>query len=64
MLQERAYVTGLVAANMVVEHTGQGLPATILDVEEDEPHIVAGRQANRVAKGIAKALGLGNPFLF
>lgn len=62
--QERAYVTGLVAANMVVQHTGQGVPAMVLDVEEDEAHIVVGRQLNRLAKSIGSTLGIRNPFLF
>ena len=64
LTQERAYVTGLVAANLVVAHTQQGYPAAILDVEKDEPHIVAGRQANRFIKSVAKTLGLKSPFLF
>lgn len=39
--QERAYVTGLRAANLVVEELGVGRAAEILDVEEDEPHVKA-----------------------
>jgi hypothetical protein len=49
---------------MVVQHTGQGVPAMVLDVEEDEAHIVVGRQLNRLAKSIGSTLGIRNPFLF
>lgn len=61
--QERAYVTGLSAANLVVSRLGVGQPATILDVEEDEPHIAAARAAVRTAREAADALGLKSPFL-
>ncbi len=61
--QERAYVTGLSAANLVVSRLGVGRPATILDVEEDEPHIAAARTAVRTAREAADALGLKSPFL-
>ena len=57
-------MTGLTAANLVVDQAQQGRPAVILDVEGDEAHIVAGRFVNRTIKGFAKALGIDNPFLF
>ena len=44
--QEKAYVTGLEAANLVVEQLG-GNPATIIPVEPDEPHIKLGREINQ-----------------
>jgi len=62
--QERAYVTGLTAANLVVDQTQQGRHAVILDVEGDEAHIVAGRFVNKTIKGFAKLLGIDSPFLF
>ena len=57
-------MTGLAAANLVVDTLGVGRRAEILDVEEDEPHIVAGRAVNKAAKSAAAILGLKSPFLF
>ncbi|GMH02941.1 hypothetical protein Nepgr_004780 [Nepenthes gracilis] len=37
--QEKSFVTGLEAANMVVDYLGEGSFAKIIPVEEDEPHI-------------------------
>ena len=37
--QEKAYVTGLEAANLVVDYLETGIHANILPVEPDEPHI-------------------------
>jgi uncharacterized protein with NAD-binding domain and iron-sulfur cluster len=48
--QERALVTGLKAANLVVEKLGVGMPATILNVEEDEVHIAAAKRVNALLK--------------
>ena len=48
--QEKAYVTGLEAANKVIEHFGLGNPAPILPVEADEPHIQLARTANQTLK--------------
>ena len=60
--QERAYVTGLRAATLVTEQLHTGRPATILDVEPDEPHMVFGKQ---VAGGFRRALErTGLPSLF
>ncbi|KAG2443456.1 hypothetical protein HXX76_001813 [Chlamydomonas incerta] len=62
--QERAYVTGLVAANLVMERLGGGgQPAEVLDVDPDEPHIAAARTAARSARQFADALGIRSPFL-
>ncbi len=44
--QEKAYVTGLEAANLVVEQLG-GNAAKIIPVEPDEPHIKLGRVINQ-----------------
>jgi len=57
-------VTGLAAANLVVNQLGIGQPADILPVEADEPHIVAGRQLNRTVKSVEQILGVRSPFLF
>lgn len=62
--QERAYVTGLVAANLVMQRLGGGgQQAEILDVDPDEPHIAAARTAARSARQFADALGIRSPFL-
>lgn len=61
--QERAYVTGLAAANMVIEHLGAGEKAAILPVEPDEVHISAAKQANKQIMGALNLLGLRLPFL-
>ncbi len=41
--QEKAYVTGLEAANRVIGQFGQGSPAPILPIEPDEPHLQLAR---------------------
>lgn len=61
--QERAWVTGLTAANLVVDRLGVGRKATVLPVEPDEPHIVAAKEANRRAKELIAGLGIKLPFL-
>jgi uncharacterized protein with NAD-binding domain and iron-sulfur cluster len=45
--QEKAYVTGLEAANRVVDYFHWGQKAAIIPVEADEPHIQTARQVNR-----------------
>lgn len=57
-VQERAYVTGLIAANLVCQRLDVGVQAPILPVEEDEMHIRAGRDAVRSARRATEALGL------
>jgi uncharacterized protein with NAD-binding domain and iron-sulfur cluster len=54
--QEKAYVTGLEAANLVISRFGRGSKATILPVEADEPHIQVGRSLNQTVRGFGKAL--------
>lgn len=44
--QEKAYVTGLEAANLVIQQLG-GKQANIIPVEPDEPHIQVGRILNQ-----------------
>ncbi|PSS21765.1 Lysine-specific histone demethylase [Actinidia chinensis var. chinensis] len=45
--QEKSFVTGLEAANRVVDYVEEGSFARIIPVEEDEPHIQALRSLNR-----------------
>jgi uncharacterized protein with NAD-binding domain and iron-sulfur cluster len=54
--QEKAYVTGLEAANRVVDLLGQGQRARIIPVEPDEPHIEWARIANRTFRELGKAI--------
>jgi uncharacterized protein with NAD-binding domain and iron-sulfur cluster len=49
--QEKAYVTGLEAANLVVERFGNGSKAAIIPVEADEPHIQTARSLNQSVRG-------------
>lgn len=60
--QEKAYVTGLEAANRVMTQLGQGTPATILPVEADEAHIQFARGINRLVRGWADTV-LPKPWL-
>lgn len=61
--QERAYVTGLYAANLVCGRLGQGSQAAVRPVEPDEPHIALGRQVNRAVKEAISSTGFRNPLL-
>jgi uncharacterized protein with NAD-binding domain and iron-sulfur cluster len=51
--QEKAYVTGLEAANLVIEKFGRGEKAQIIPVEADEPHIQIGRLLNKSLRSFA-----------
>ncbi|CAL5218947.1 g699 [Coccomyxa viridis] len=61
--QERAYVTGLRAANMVVDQLGSGIHASILPVEPDEPYIAALKGTAKTIKSGLESLGICSPFL-
>jgi uncharacterized protein with NAD-binding domain and iron-sulfur cluster len=54
--QEKAYVTGLEAANLVISQLGEGTPATILPVEVDEPHIQGLREINKTVRQFGKSI--------
>ncbi|BAY32043.1 amine oxidase [Nostoc carneum NIES-2107] len=54
--QEKAYVTGLAAANSVISYLGAGQPAKILPVETDEPHILAARSLNQTVRQLSKSI--------
>ncbi|KOP26967.1 amine oxidase [Hapalosiphon sp. MRB220] len=54
--QEKAYVTGLEAANLVISQLGEGTPAQILSVEADEPHIQLARTVNRTVNHVSKSI--------
>ncbi|MFW6357639.1 MAG: hydroxysqualene dehydroxylase [Chroococcales cyanobacterium] len=55
--QEKAYVTGLEAANLAIDYLGSGQKATIIPVEPDEPHIQVARSLNQTIRSF------GNSFL-
>lgn len=61
--QEKSYVTGLEAANLVVDCLEEGSFAKIIPVEEDEPHIEALRSLNRRFNEIRAQLPLSDYFL-
>ena len=52
--QEKAYVTGLEAANLVMSRFGHGSKVLILPVEADEPHIQFGRSINQTLRNFGK----------
>ncbi|PSB17238.1 amine oxidase [filamentous cyanobacterium CCP2] len=54
--QEKAYVTGLEAANRVITQFGIGQPAMILPVEPDEPHIQVARSVNQTLRGWGRSI--------
>ena len=61
--QEKCYVTGLEAANRVVDFAEQGSFAKIIAVEEDEPHIEALRGLNRRFNEVRAQLTFSDFFL-
>jgi uncharacterized protein with NAD-binding domain and iron-sulfur cluster len=55
--QEKAYVTGLEAANLVMQKFSQGNNMTqILPIESDELHIQIARSPNQTLRNISKSL--------
>lgn len=54
--QEKAYVTGLEAANLVISSLREGTPVKILPVQPDEAHIQWGRVVNKTARQIGKSI--------
>jgi uncharacterized protein with NAD-binding domain and iron-sulfur cluster len=53
--QEKAYVTGLEAANEVINYCNEGKQANIIPVEKDEPHIEFARTINRNLQDLSKS---------
>jgi len=54
--QEKAYVTGLEAANLVIDRFGYGSKAAIVPVEVDEPHIQVARTINQMVRDWSEIL--------
>lgn len=61
--QEKAYVTGLEAANRVVEYFGEGELAMIVPVEADEPHVQEFRRINSIFKELQSQFPCQNFFI-
>jgi uncharacterized protein with NAD-binding domain and iron-sulfur cluster len=62
--QERAWVTGLEAANLVIGQLGVGKVAAIIPVEPDELHIAVAREMNSQARKTLQGLGIANNGLY
>ncbi|KAL0356560.1 UNVERIFIED_CONTAM: hypothetical protein Scaly_1341700 [Sesamum calycinum] len=60
---EKCYVTGVEAANRVVDYVGEGGFGRIVGVEEDEPHIQSLRTFNRNLYDIRAQLPFSDYFL-
>jgi uncharacterized protein with NAD-binding domain and iron-sulfur cluster len=54
--QEKAYVTGLEAANFVIDSFDRGRRADIMSIEPDEPHITLSRLVNKTVRDLSKSL--------
>jgi uncharacterized protein with NAD-binding domain and iron-sulfur cluster len=54
--QEKAYVTGLEAANIAIAYFGRGREANIIPVEPDEPHIQFARTINKTVRELGQSL--------
>lgn len=52
--QEKAYVTGLEAANAIIDRFGMGRKAEIIPIEADEPHIQIARTVNKSLRHLAQ----------
>lgn len=61
--QEKSYVTGLEAANRVVDYLEEGSFAKIIPIEEEEPHIQVLRSLNRRFNEFRVQVPLSNFFL-
>lgn len=61
--QEKAYITGLEAANLVIKHQGLGNPAPIIPIVPDEPHIALARTINQGCRELGNLIwpGIGLP---
>ena len=54
--QEKAYVTGLEAANLVIKEFGIGIEAKIIPIEDDETHIQVARNINKTVRDVTQFL--------
>lgn len=67
LCQERAYVSGLQAANVLLEGgllPGAALrPAPVIPIRPDEPQVVFGRAANKAVMDLLAPMGLASPWV-
>ncbi|KAL3701302.1 hypothetical protein R1sor_019324 [Riccia sorocarpa] len=56
--QEKAFVTGLEAANRALDYLNTGSPANIIPIEADEPHVQELRRLNNIGKDLLTQFGL------
>jgi len=61
--QEKALVTGLLAANAAASSLGVTSQVEVVPVEDNEAHIAAGKSAVQGIRQAAHSLGLRSPFL-
>lgn len=61
--QEKALVTGLLAANAAASSLGLTSQVEVAPVEENEAHIAAGKSAVQGFRQAARSFGLRSPFL-
>lgn len=54
--QEKAFVTGLEAANLAIDYLGTGKKANILPIEQDEHHIQIARNVNQAIRDVGKSI--------
>ncbi|KAH7298217.1 hypothetical protein KP509_25G032300 [Ceratopteris richardii] len=61
--QEKAYVTGLQAANSALKYMGVPMMAKIIDAEEDELQFTVAKSLERQSRLLMQTWGLKSPFL-
>ena len=61
--QERAFVSGLSAANLVIESQGVGSKVDVKPVAKEELHIALAKQASQQTQRVLDFIGLRLPFL-
>ena len=67
LCQERAYVSGLEAANALASSgalgVGSGRQHPVIPIRDDEPQVVAGRAVNKQLQDLLNPFGLASPWV-
>jgi hypothetical protein len=68
LCQERAYVSGLQAANALAEsgqlgRKQQSIEHTVLPIRADEPQVMLGRAVNKQVMDLLRPFGLASPWV-
>ena len=67
LCQERAYVSGLEAANALARSgalgVGLGRQHPVIPIRDDEPQVVAGRAVNKQLQDLLNPFGLASPWV-